>query len=45
MPAVYGETFAAEIPGAQLVVVPDAAHWLPLERAPELVRLVRDFLD
>lgn len=44
VPAVYGETYAREIPNARLEVVPDAAHWLPLERAPELVRLVRDFL-
>lgn len=44
VPAVYSETFAAEIPGARLEVVPDAAHLLPLERPAELAGLVREFL-
>jgi pimeloyl-ACP methyl ester carboxylesterase len=44
VPPVYAETFAAEIPGARLVVVEGAAHWLPFEKPDELSALVRDFL-
>lgn len=32
------------IPGARRVVVPDAAHALPLERPDELNRLLHEFL-
>jgi pimeloyl-ACP methyl ester carboxylesterase len=44
VPAVYAETFAAEIPGARLEVVEGAAHWLPFEKPDELTALVRDFI-
>ena len=35
---------AGGIPGATKVVVPDAAHLLPLERPAELNRILLDFL-
>jgi pimeloyl-ACP methyl ester carboxylesterase len=44
VPAVYAETFAAEIPGARLEVIEGAAHWLPFEKPDELTALVRDFI-
>jgi pimeloyl-ACP methyl ester carboxylesterase len=44
VPAVYAETFAAEIPGARLEVIDGAAHWLPFEKPDELTALVRDFV-
>jgi len=44
VPLRVAETFAAEIPGARLEVIPDAAHWLVYEKPEELARLVRDFL-
>lgn len=44
VPAIYAETFAAEIPGARLVVIEGAAHWLPFEKPDELTALVRDFV-
>ncbi len=44
VPAVYAETFAAEIPGARLEVIEGAAHWLPFEKPDELAALVRGFV-
>ncbi len=44
VPTVYAETFAAEIPGARLEVMQEAAHWLPFEKPDELTALVRDFV-
>jgi pimeloyl-ACP methyl ester carboxylesterase len=44
VPAVYAETFAAEIPNARLEVIQGAAHWLPFEKPDELTALVRDFV-
>lgn len=45
VPAAHAETYAAEIPGARLVVVEAAAHSLPLEQPEQLVSLVRGFVD
>jgi pimeloyl-ACP methyl ester carboxylesterase len=44
VPLAHAETYAAEIPDARLVVVDQAAHWLPFERPDELAALTRDFL-
>jgi pimeloyl-ACP methyl ester carboxylesterase len=44
VPAAHAETYAAEIPDARLVVVDEAAHWLPLEQPERLAALVRDFV-
>jgi pimeloyl-ACP methyl ester carboxylesterase len=44
VPPAYAEVFAAEIPGARLEVIEDAAHLLPLEQPSVLATLVRDFL-
>jgi pimeloyl-ACP methyl ester carboxylesterase len=38
------DRLAAGIPRARSVVLPDAAHMLPLEKPDELRRLVLDFL-
>jgi pimeloyl-ACP methyl ester carboxylesterase len=42
VPIEHAQTYAAEIPGARLTVIDDAAHWLPFEKPEELARLVRD---
>ena len=39
-----GEKFAAELPDARLVVLPDTAHTIPLERPDEFRKLTLDFL-
>ena len=44
VPLAHAETYAAEIPGAELAVVPDAAHWLIFEQPDQLVALTRAFL-
>jgi pimeloyl-ACP methyl ester carboxylesterase len=44
VPLAHAETYAAEIPDASLVVVDQAAHWLPFERPDELAALTREFL-
>ena len=44
VPAVHAETYAAEIPGARLEVIEEAAHWLPFERPAELAAVTREFL-
>jgi pimeloyl-ACP methyl ester carboxylesterase len=43
VPLAHAETYAAEIPGAELVVVADAAHWLIFEQPERLVALTRAF--
>jgi pimeloyl-ACP methyl ester carboxylesterase len=44
VPLAHAETYARELPDARLVVLDDAAHWLPLERPDELARLVHEFV-
>jgi pimeloyl-ACP methyl ester carboxylesterase len=44
VPLAHAETYAAEIPNARLVVIDQAAHWLPFERPDELAAITRDFL-
>jgi pimeloyl-ACP methyl ester carboxylesterase len=44
VPVEHARTYAAEITGAQLHVMPDAAHWLQTEHPAALAALVRDFL-
>jgi pimeloyl-ACP methyl ester carboxylesterase len=44
IPAAHAQAYAAEIPGARLVEVPDAAHLLAIEKPAELAELVRDHL-
>ena len=43
VPLAHAETYAGEIPGADLAVVPDAAHWLSFEHPDRLVALTREF--
>ena len=43
VPLAHAETYAAEIAGARLEVVEDAAHWLPFEQPDALAALVRGF--
>ena len=38
------QRLGAEIPGARLVVLPDTAHMVPMERPEEFTRLLLDFL-
>jgi pimeloyl-ACP methyl ester carboxylesterase len=45
VPAPHAETYAAEIAGARLVTVPDAAHMVVLEKPAELASTVGAFLD
>jgi 3-oxoadipate enol-lactonase len=40
-----GDRLAAEIPGAQREVLPNAGHLVPMEQPEEFVRLVTGFLD
>lgn len=44
VPRVHAETYAARIPGAELVDVAGAGHLAPLEKPAEVAALVRDFL-
>lgn len=44
LPVSVGEAYAAAIPGAQLLAVPDAGHWPWLDR-PDLVDTVAAFLS
>jgi pimeloyl-ACP methyl ester carboxylesterase len=43
VPAAHAETFAAEIPGARLETVENAAHLLPIEKPAELAALIAAF--
>jgi len=44
-PPSVSRAMAEAIPGAELVLLPDGTHLLPLERHEELARTVLDFLD
>jgi pimeloyl-ACP methyl ester carboxylesterase len=43
-PVAYKQFYTAAIPGAQLVVIPDARHMLPVERPAEYNDAVMNFL-
>lgn len=43
-PPKYSYYLAERIPGARLVMVPDAGHMLPLEAPDELARAIHEFL-
>jgi pimeloyl-ACP methyl ester carboxylesterase len=45
VPVEHARAYAAEIAGARLEVMRDAAHWLQIERPAALAALVRGFLD
>jgi pimeloyl-ACP methyl ester carboxylesterase len=45
VPPAHAEAYAAEIPGARLEVLPDAAHLATIERGPQLAALVTPFLQ
>jgi pimeloyl-ACP methyl ester carboxylesterase len=45
IPAAHCQTYASQIQGARLVVVPDTAHMIVLERPAELAAMVGEFLD
>ena len=44
IPPVYGETFAAFMPGAKLVTIARAGHLPHVEKRDEVTRLIADFL-
>jgi len=44
IPEPHSQTYAAEIPGAKLVKVPDVAHMISVERPAELSAVVSAFL-
>ncbi|MEO8893043.1 MAG: alpha/beta hydrolase [Coleofasciculaceae cyanobacterium] len=44
IPLWHSETYAAEIPGAKLAIIPDAHHSLPQDYAPQLAALIEQFL-
>jgi pimeloyl-ACP methyl ester carboxylesterase len=45
IPLAHGEAMAGRIPGARLVVLPDAAHNAMADRPTEFNRILLDFLD
>lgn len=44
VPLAHAQAFAAELSSARLEVMPDAAHWLQMERPADLATLMRAFL-
>lgn len=44
IPLWHSETYAAEISGAKLAIIPDASHSLPQDYAPQLASLIGQFL-
>jgi pimeloyl-ACP methyl ester carboxylesterase len=40
----HARAMAHAIPGAQLVVIPEAAHLTPLERPAQTTKVLREFL-
>ena len=45
IPLWHSQTYAKEIPGAQLAMIPSASHSLPQDYAPELAALILPFLQ
>jgi pimeloyl-ACP methyl ester carboxylesterase len=45
IPRAHAEAYAAEIPGARLVDVPDVAHLLAIEKPAELADLIRQHVS
>lgn len=45
IPLWHSETYANQIPGAKLAIIPEASHSLPQEYASELASLVLPFLE
>lgn len=44
IPAAHAQTYAMEIPGANLLEVPNTAHLISVERPEQLAAIVNDFL-
>lgn len=44
-PVAVKEAYAAKIPGARLVVIPDSRHATPVERPQEFNQALREFLE
>jgi pimeloyl-ACP methyl ester carboxylesterase len=44
IPLWHSETYAAEIPGAKLAIIPDASHSLPQDYSSQLAALILQFL-
>jgi pimeloyl-ACP methyl ester carboxylesterase len=45
IPLWHSQTYANEIPGAQLAIIPNASHSLPQDYASELATLILPFLE
>jgi pimeloyl-ACP methyl ester carboxylesterase len=45
IPLWHSETYANEIPGAELAIIPNAAHGLPQTQAQVMAKLIGKFLD
>jgi pimeloyl-ACP methyl ester carboxylesterase len=45
VPPVYGETFARRIPNAELRIVDQCGHLIPLEKLDAFVDAVRGFVE
>lgn len=44
IPLWHSETYAREIANAKLVIIPNASHALPQDHAPDLAKLILEFL-
>ena len=45
IPLWHCQTYANEIPGAELAIIPNATHGLPQTQAPIMAKLICNFLD
>ncbi|MEG4168556.1 MULTISPECIES: alpha/beta hydrolase [unclassified Microcoleus] len=45
IPLWHCESYAGEIPGAELAIIPNAAHGLPQTQAPIMAKLISKFLN
>jgi 3-oxoadipate enol-lactonase len=43
-PVAQSEFLREKIPGAKLVVIPQAGHWLPIEKPQEACEAIANFL-